>query len=459
MNGLAKEVNGNSHAGNILAKEPRTIDENETDELEQNAIEINLDTDSSTNIPIPARLHNGFLNSADGSPQEENDITSFVRNPEKQVSTLESYVTYEIKSRTTRADYPGPEFTIRRRYADFEWLKRKLELAFPAAIIPPLPEKFVLRGVLERFENDFITQRMAGLERFLYRICSDLELKNSEYLKSFIILKPFDFNALRRSDTKIIQKITENLKTATISQPTNIPTRWETEGCFADRMNDRMTRIERITERLHSELCEYQNEMESLVPEFRDWSKDEDEGSELTSALSSMSFATNQTAKAIDGLHQTYKTQVFPVIKEMNLYNDSVNATLQRRSTLQFNAEKLAEELSMKRADLERTKLKTNFSLSQYFASDPARHRQERIATLEFEITHLDKGSKELNDELVALESDISVNIQQYHSMRVKEMASALRSMAKANAHFYDISASAWSQATSDGFRQEYEDS
>jgi len=43
--------------------------------------------------------------------------------------------------------------------------------------------------------------------------------------------------------------------------------------------------------------------------------------------------------------------------------------------------------------------------------------------------------------------------------MRVIEMASALRSMAKANAHFYDISASAWSQATSDGFRQEYEDS
>jgi len=82
-----------------------------------------------------------------------------VRNPEKQVSTLESYVTYEIRSRVTRADYPGPEFTVRRRYTDFEWLKRKYENAFPGAIIPPLPEKFVLRGVLERFEVKIIFMR------------------------------------------------------------------------------------------------------------------------------------------------------------------------------------------------------------------------------------------------------------------------------------------------------------
>lgn len=113
--------------------------------------------------------------------------------------------------------------------------------------------------------------------------------------------------------------------------------------------------------------------------------------------------------------------------------------------------------MSLKRADLERTKLKTNFSISQYFASDPERHRLERIATLDFEIAHLDKSSKELNNELVELESDISLNIQKYHAMRVKEMASALRSMAKANAHFFDISASAWCQATSDGFRHEHE--
>ena len=77
-----------------------------------------------------------------------------------------------------------------------------------------------------------------------------------------------------------------------------------------------------------------------------------------------------------------------------------------------FRAEKTAEELSLKRADLEKTKLKTNFSISQYFASDPHRHRQERIAVLEFEIGALEKTCNELNEDLVKMEEEISENIQ-----------------------------------------------
>lgn len=105
----------------------------------------------------------------------ENDITSFVLNPEKQVSTLESYITYEVKTRTSRPDYPGPEFIIRRRYTDFEWLKKKLELSFPAAIIPPLPEKFVIRGVMERFEVILLTVRHLSMTHYHSRTLSRKE--------------------------------------------------------------------------------------------------------------------------------------------------------------------------------------------------------------------------------------------------------------------------------------------
>ena len=77
----------------------------------------------------------------------------------------------------------------------------------------------------------------------------------------------------------------------------------------------------------------------------------------------------------------------------------------------------MAEDLSLKRAELEKTKLKSNFSIAQYFATDPERYRQERIATLEFEIATLEKNSKTLNDELVALESEIATNIQVLHGI------------------------------------------
>ena len=75
---------------------------------------------------------------------------------------------------------------------------------------------------------------------------------------------------------------------------------------------------------------------------------------------------------------------------------------------ISFRAQTVAEELSRKRADLERTKLKTNFSISQFLASDPARHRQERIAVIEYEIGVLEKQNKELDDNLKIFENEIS---------------------------------------------------
>ena len=47
-----------------------------------------------------------------------------IANPEKTVSTLESYLTYEVKTKTTRPNFPGPDFDVKRRYSDFEWLKK-----------------------------------------------------------------------------------------------------------------------------------------------------------------------------------------------------------------------------------------------------------------------------------------------------------------------------------------------
>lgn len=69
MNDVANEVNANMTTTETMEKhtlkEATTIDENETDEMERNAIEINLDTGSSVNLPIPVRINNGFLDSGD----------------------------------------------------------------------------------------------------------------------------------------------------------------------------------------------------------------------------------------------------------------------------------------------------------------------------------------------------------------------------------------------------------
>ena len=48
--------------------------------------------------------------------QNDCDIMCSVSEPEKIVMTMESYITYGIKTLTSRPDYPAPEFNIRNDF-------------------------------------------------------------------------------------------------------------------------------------------------------------------------------------------------------------------------------------------------------------------------------------------------------------------------------------------------------
>lgn len=102
---------------------------------------------------------------------------------------------------TSRADFRAPEITVTRRYRDFSWLASRLETEYPGAIIPPLPEKNVVRachsvawrgtgdpdrawghagGALSgRFSAAFVEERRRALERFLNQVATHPLLRSS----------------------------------------------------------------------------------------------------------------------------------------------------------------------------------------------------------------------------------------------------------------------------------------
>ena len=87
------------------------------------------------------------------------------------------------------------------------------------------------------------------------RISQDVQLSRSEHFKNFLTLKSFEFNA--QKSEKLISKIGKNIKNGLIGTPVNIPTRWEDEQLYTERMNDRLTKIERINERIMTEMTSY----------------------------------------------------------------------------------------------------------------------------------------------------------------------------------------------------------
>lgn len=50
----------------------------------------------------------------------------------------------------------------------------------------PLPEKFVMRGMVERFSVDFIETRRQALQRFLTKVSEHPVLSHSQHLRVFL---------------------------------------------------------------------------------------------------------------------------------------------------------------------------------------------------------------------------------------------------------------------------------
>lgn len=86
-----------------------------------------------------------------------------VRNPRTHGIGRHMYTDYEIVCRTNIPAFKLRQSSVRRRYSDFEYFRDILERESARVTIPPLPGKVFTN----RFSDDVIEGRRAGLEKFL----------------------------------------------------------------------------------------------------------------------------------------------------------------------------------------------------------------------------------------------------------------------------------------------------
>jgi len=119
-----------------------------------------------------ARLHRPILQSMPDTRQQsfdeiygppENFLEIEVRNPRTHGIGRHMYTDYEIVCRTNIPAFKLRSSSVRRRYSDFEYFRDILERESARVTIPPLPGKVFTN----RFSDDVIEGRRAGLEKFL----------------------------------------------------------------------------------------------------------------------------------------------------------------------------------------------------------------------------------------------------------------------------------------------------
>ncbi|CAG9574996.1 unnamed protein product [Danaus chrysippus] len=129
------------------------------------------------------------------------DIAVKVDAPIKQLSTLETFVTYRV--RCTCARWESPPY-VRRRYNHFKLLHKRLSSSHPLTAVPPLPPLHSARQQLDRYSPPFVAVRCLALNAFLDRVAKHPILTLSEDLKMFLTTPDEELDKVLKSDTSAL---------------------------------------------------------------------------------------------------------------------------------------------------------------------------------------------------------------------------------------------------------------
>lgn len=267
------------------------------------------------------------------APTETRDLFVTVDDPKKHVSTMETYITYRVSTKTTRIEFDLPEYCVRRRYQDFDWLRIKLEDSQPTHLIPPLPEKFVMKGMVDRFSEEFVETRMRALDKFLKRVADHPVLSFNPHLNAFLSAK--DLN--KRQGLALLTKVGESVKhVAGGYKLRERPAEYCAMGEYLDTFSQKLGTIDRIAQRILKEQSEYLTELREYSSVYSSWAGSEEE---LRHPLEAVAGSVTTCCGSLDDLSETMSQDFLPVLREYVLYVESMKNVLRKRDQSQAEYE------------------------------------------------------------------------------------------------------------------------
>ncbi|XP_053703142.1 sorting nexin-30 isoform X1 [Synchiropus splendidus] len=264
---------------------------------------------------------------------ETRDLFVTVDDPKKHVSTMETYITYRVSTKTTRVEFDLPEYCVRRRYQDFDWLRIKLEDSQPTHLVPPLPEKFVMKGVVDRFSEDFVETRMKALDKFLKRVADHPVLSFNPHLHAFLSAK--DLN--KRQGLALLTKVGESVKHVAGGYRLRArPPEFCAMGDYLDTFSQKLGTIDRIAQRILREQSEYLVELREYGSVYSNWARSEEV---LQRPLEGVASCMTTCSGALDDLSESMSQDFLPVLREYSLYVESMKNVLRKRDQSQAEYE------------------------------------------------------------------------------------------------------------------------
>uniref|UniRef100_A0A671PFX6 Sorting nexin-7-like n=1 Tax=Sinocyclocheilus anshuiensis TaxID=1608454 RepID=A0A671PFX6_9TELE len=317
------------------------------------ASDTTLSDGSSLNASMQtssASMINQYKFEEEEEDADTKDIFVTVDNPESHVTAIETYITYRVETKTTRSEFDSSEFEVRRRYQDFLWLKGRLEEAHPTLIVHPLPEKFVMKGMVERFNEDFIETRRSALHKFLNKIAEHPIFSSSEDFKIFLTAGSGELTSHKKQGPGFLSRMGETVKAvaAAVRGVRGRPQEFTDMQEYAEAFSQKISSIDKVTQRIVREQKEYLEELKECGPTYALWSQSEEE---LAEPLKNVAGCVDKCCKETEEQVKHLNDHLIPVLHEYVLCADTLKAVLRRRDNIQADFEVKTEALATKKAD------------------------------------------------------------------------------------------------------------
>ncbi|XP_038649844.1 sorting nexin-7 [Scyliorhinus canicula] len=442
-------------AGSSSSKTPRGVaphplskdvlgfeDEDEDDDLEVFSKDASFTDASSFSISMQTSPSSMINQHTLEDESDGKDIFVAVDDPENHVTAIETFVTYRITTKTTRSQFDSCEYEVRRRYQDFLWLKDKLEEAHSTLIVPPLPEKFVMRGMVERFNEDFVATRRKALHKFLNRIADHPTLSFNEDLKIFLTVE--DLASHKKLGPGFISKMGETVRAvaSTVRSVKNRPSEFTTMSDYVDIFRQKMGTLDKISQRILRELKEHLAEMKEYSPIYAQWSESEQE---LAEPLKGVASSIENCCKAIEGLTMGLTEDLLPALHEYVLCAETLKSVLKRRDLIQANYELRVDTLTNKKADkemLEHSDL--SFTFGAFLGKNTVEMKQQKQQKIDHEIEELQADIGQLEDKVECANSDLKADWERWSINMQNDLQSAFQTAAENNIHYFERCLATW---------------
>ncbi|KAI5459158.1 hypothetical protein BGZ63DRAFT_415808 [Mariannaea sp. PMI_226] len=415
------------------------------------------------NLPPPDEAGNGAgpsLRQHDHSLDETLQCT--VSSPIKENDgTKDAFVSYLITTQSSFPSFQRETTSVRRRFTDFVFLYKQLLRDFPAAAVPPLPDKQRMEYVRgDRFGQDFTARRGHSLQRFLSRLSLHPVLRRAPILHTF--LESPDWNATMRSRSTRGSSssdpgsagVFDNFADTFINAFTKVhrPDRRFLEVKEkSDKLDDDLGHIEKVIARVARRETELEADLRDLAEQFQKLIALEPN---VEPTIHAFAASIEDTATDLRKLKDVTDQDYLGSLRDMQAYSLALKALLKAREQKQLDYEQLTEYLN--KSTGERDTLQTGHGtgggaggflrakIEDVRGVDHEQARRERTRKLELrveELTHEVESARKTSD---MFDEEVVKEVAEFDRIKRIEMKGQLANFANAHVEFYGSVIETW---------------